>query len=93
MIEKGEVGQSIEQEEENAEMWNADAMGRLTMGAIITLKVSSLRFQNRLSVGNDDLTLIVENDRVVAEDMGYAVFIITICTSTGLAYMHLVLVQ
>ncbi|OXB36236.1 ubiquitin-conjugating enzyme E2 O [Cryptococcus neoformans] len=38
LIEKGEVGQNIEQEEENAEMWNADAMGRLTMGAIITLK-------------------------------------------------------
>ncbi|KIR72050.1 ubiquitin-conjugating enzyme E2 O [Cryptococcus deuterogattii CA1014] len=40
LIEKGEVGQNIEQEEENAEMWNADAMGRLTMGAIITLKLS-----------------------------------------------------
>jgi hypothetical protein len=26
-------------EEENAEMWNADAMGSLTMGAILTLKV------------------------------------------------------
>lgn len=35
--------------------------------------------------------LIVENDRVAAEDMGYTVLIITVCTSTALAYMHLVL--
>ncbi len=40
-MEKGEVGGSGSGgvEEENAEMWNADAMGSLTMGAIIMLKV------------------------------------------------------
>ncbi|WVN87953.1 uncharacterized protein L203_103150 [Cryptococcus depauperatus CBS 7841] len=36
LIAKGEVAR--EESEENTEMWNADAMGRLTMGAIITLK-------------------------------------------------------
>jgi len=41
LMEKGEVGGSGSGgvEEENAEMWNADAMGSLTMGAIIMLKV------------------------------------------------------
>ena len=30
----------VEEEGENEEMWNADAMGSLTMGAILTLEVS-----------------------------------------------------
>jgi hypothetical protein len=33
-----------EAEEENAEMWNADAVGSLTTGAILSLKVSAVRF-------------------------------------------------
>lgn len=46
LIEKGEEqaasngGKSGEElQDENEEMWNADAMGSLTMGAILTLKV------------------------------------------------------
>jgi hypothetical protein len=31
---------NIEEEEESADMWNADAIGSLTIGAILTLKVS-----------------------------------------------------
>ena len=46
LIEKGEAAASSSNgengagamEEENAEMWNADAMGSLTMGAILSLK-------------------------------------------------------
>jgi ubiquitin-conjugating enzyme E2 O len=46
LMEKGEADAADlsaggeKMEEENAEMWNADAMGSLTMGAIITLRVS-----------------------------------------------------
>ncbi|KAK8844131.1 hypothetical protein IAR55_006925 [Kwoniella newhampshirensis] len=40
LIEKGEGTVPETLVEENAEMWNADAVGSLTTGAIITLKVS-----------------------------------------------------
>jgi ubiquitin-conjugating enzyme E2 O len=33
-------GAADEEDEENAEMWNADAVGSLTKGAVISLKVS-----------------------------------------------------
>lgn len=39
LMDKGEAGTEAEGEE-MAEMWNADAMGSLTLGAIISLKVS-----------------------------------------------------
>jgi ubiquitin-conjugating enzyme E2 O len=52
MDKKGEAGTSAsasatvavgsEAEEENAEMWNADAVGSLTTGAILSLKVSTM---------------------------------------------------
>lgn len=43
MIQKGEEeGGKMEVEEENEEMWDGDAMGSLTMGAILTLKVSCI---------------------------------------------------
>lgn len=41
LMDKGEAGSEAEGEE-MAEMWNADAMGSLTLGAIISLKVSIL---------------------------------------------------
>ena len=42
LMEMGEAGDDGREwvEEENEQMWNADAMGSLTKGAIITLKVS-----------------------------------------------------
>lgn len=40
LIQKGEEeGGGGDAQEENEEMWDADAMGSLTMGAILTLKV------------------------------------------------------
>ena len=46
LIEKGEAaaaeGKDELEDDENEEMWNADAMGSLTMGAIITLKVGDI---------------------------------------------------
>lgn len=47
LISKGEESaaangaQGAEMEEENEEMWDGDAVGSLTMGAILTLKVCS----------------------------------------------------
>ena len=38
---------SAEEDEENAEMWNADAVGSLTKGAVISLKVSGLPCTHR----------------------------------------------
>ncbi|ORX39251.1 hypothetical protein BD324DRAFT_619003 [Kockovaella imperatae] len=49
LIDKTEAsaakGASVEEEDENAEMWNADAIGSLTVGASLTLKrtISSLQ--------------------------------------------------
>lgn len=44
LITKGEeaANEAELEDDENADMWNADAMGSLTMGAILTLKVSQL---------------------------------------------------
>ena len=47
LITKGEeraASGKDEVEEEDAEMWNADAVGSLTMGAILTLKVGRSEF-------------------------------------------------
>lgn len=38
LIAKGEVEADFEKDDEDEQMWNADAMGSLTMGAILTLK-------------------------------------------------------
>lgn len=38
LIAKGEVEADVEKDQEDEQMWNADAMGSLTIGAILTLK-------------------------------------------------------
>ena len=49
LIQKGEEeGGKMEVEEENEEMWDGDAMGSLTMGAILTLKVSCIDYKSNV---------------------------------------------
>ncbi len=52
LIDKGEAGGGVE--DENDEMWNADAMGSLTMGAILTLKVSGARPYLSLGISREE---------------------------------------
>lgn len=62
-MEKGEANGGVE--EENDAMWNADAMGSLTMGAILTLRVRD-SFVNL----DQDLMDAIADNHIAGEDLG-----------------------
>jgi hypothetical protein len=67
LIQKGEEeGGKMDSEEENEEMWDGDAMGSLTMGAILTLKVSYGDHESCCA------KLMTADDNGIGEDSGGA---------------------